>query len=428
MAKNLDGIKKLSSDEIKKLRQVVLNYIGEKDEPAVEDKQIKTTLFARKKVDGLNVNKIDPLEAAVKRQEEERRKIKEEERQYFLRQELEEKKEKLKEREKMAKERSIARQASEQAQTKARLEENKKLSERIKSEKKGREEKRLAEEILLREEKEREAKAEKRKERLRRELALAAEKRKIKRRKALRKFIKNFKIKLSVIFTAVKRNFTYGLLIAVVFLVVGYFVFCLAVLRFNFAGAEEWKLSNYLPVPAVLSNQGIIYFDDYRNLADENYYKQTLAEKKKDLAEWIAIRSLKRKYNLPLGAVEEELAMKFAFDEEINQVGLSRIKKISRLLAGEADMESLSKYADQYHEAAYYGPSQASDKFGAEILELQVGESSGIIFRGGGYYLAERINDQNNQFGYKYLYVSALTLERYLSEKSAQTKIFILAN
>jgi len=427
MAKNLDGIKKLSSDEVKKYRQV-LNSIGEKAEPATEPKRTKPSFFARKSVDGLKVNKTDKLELAVKKQEEARRKIKAEERQYLLKKERQDKEKKLRERGRIMNERRMARQASEEAEAKVKLEETKRWEEKIKLEEKEQEEKRLAKENLRQEKIKRKAEVKRIKEEAWLVKKLAAAKRKIKRRQVFGKFKKNFKIKLSGIFIAVKKNFVYGLLLLIIFSAIGYLAFCLAILRFNTAGGLADKLTRYVPVPAVLSSYGFINYSDFKNLADKNYYARTLADKKKSLAEWIVIRNLKRKYNLPLDATAEGLALKFAADEDINRVGLSRIKKISQLLADGGDLASLSKYADEYNAAAYYGPSQAVEKFGQEVLTLPIGETSGVIYRGDGYYLVVRVNDQNNQFGFKYVFVSAQTLDQYLNEKLVEAKVFILAN
>jgi len=367
MAKNLDGIKKISPDEMKKYRKEVLNYIGEKEDMSSESKQAKQTLFPRKSVDGLIVNKISDLKAAVKKQAEARKRIKAEERLYLLKQEREEK-------------------------------------ERVDQEK-------------IR----REAEVERIKE-------LAAAKRKIKRQQAVRRFKKNLAIKLKEILSAVKRNFAYGLLLLVIFSAIGYLIFCLAILRFNITGGLAEKLKYYLPVPAVLSDQGIINYLDFRNLADKNYFRMTLVEQKKSLAEWIIIRNLKRKYDLPLDASAEELAIKFLADENFNRISLARIKKISQLLAEGGKMESLSKYADEYNSLAYYNYSQAREKFGQEILSLAVGEASGIIYRQAGYYLVVRVDDKDDQFSLRYLFVAADTLDRYLSDQQSKAKIFILAD
>src|SRR3990167_3233698 len=58
MAKNLDAIKKLNPDEIKKYRKVVLDYIGEKEPEAAEKQTASDQSFSFfKKVDGIKTNK-----------------------------------------------------------------------------------------------------------------------------------------------------------------------------------------------------------------------------------------------------------------------------------------------------------------------------------------------------------------------------------
>ena len=382
MAKNLDGIIKLNPEDVKKYRQAVLNYIGEKDEPAVGPKPAKQTRPPWPNVDGLKVNKINDLEAAVKKQ----------------------------------------------AEAKIRRAEQKSWQEKIRLEAKEQAEKRLAEENLRREKIKRRAEAEKIKAEVRLAKNLAAAKRKIKRQLAIKKLKKKLMLGVRKIVLAVKRNLSYGLWLLVIFLAISYLVFCLAVLRFKAAGGLAQTLTRYLPVPAVLNNYGFISYNDYLDLADKNYSKQALIEKKKSLAEWTVMRNLKQKYNLPLGASKEELAIKFTVDEAFNRVGLARIKKINQLLAGGEKIEQLSKSADEYNSAAYYGLSQTREKFGEAVLSLAAGQASGIIYRPDGYYLVKKINDQNNQLGFQSIFVGALTLDQYLNEKSAKAKVFILAN
>src|SRR3990167_1437689 len=61
MAKNLDGIKRLNPEEIKKNRKIVLNYIGEKDKNSELTKEPKVTsriISVFNKVDGIKLNRI----------------------------------------------------------------------------------------------------------------------------------------------------------------------------------------------------------------------------------------------------------------------------------------------------------------------------------------------------------------------------------
>ena len=105
MAKNLDGIKKLNPAEAEQYRKIVLDYIGEKDAVAREKQKLSLSSPTPKRVDGVNLSKLnkentdeqDRLNQAVKRQAEERERIKQEEKRHLLERERAEK-ERLKRR------------------------------------------------------------------------------------------------------------------------------------------------------------------------------------------------------------------------------------------------------------------------------------------------------------------------------------------
>jgi len=204
MAKNLDGIKKLNPEEIKKYRKIVLNYIGEKDPAGVsEQKKSSQAASSLRRVDGVNLNKTnrfypggpgvkntsqsamppvpapvliernedliksreaERLKEAVQRQEEERERIKAEEREYQLKKEQAAKQAKEQaEKQKLEKirlENERARQEKLRQKESERAEEAKKWQEKIRLEEAAKEEKRqVKEKINLENEKIKQVKA-----------------------------------------------------------------------------------------------------------------------------------------------------------------------------------------------------------------------------------------------------------------------------
>jgi len=472
MAKNLDAIKKLNPDEIKKYRKVVLDYIGEKEPEAAEKQTASDQSFSFfKKVDGIKTNKaagqkpisknipekLTPVrdnkindlekinlekakyqaaektkaEAARKWQEKLNQEEKEKEEKRVAEENRRLEKEKIK-REKIEQEELVKKEAMEkakrQAVEKAKAEEARKWQEKLRLEEKERAEKRMAEQsrglekIKRREEK----------KRLKLEIKMAeeraAEKKRLKRRQAIKKFKKNLKNNLSESFRVNKNNIIYNLLFFITFLAIVYIIFCLVVLRFNAGNNFIGTISRFLPVPAVVTSQGIIKHGDFQVIKDSNYSSQTMVEKRNNLVLWVILKNLRQKYGLPDNAPREALAIKFIQDEDINQVGLSRIKKISQLLKSGSEMAQLSKYADESSKAVYYSREDAREKFGPAALDLIVGQVSDVIFRDNGYYIIKRIDDKNSQLGLTYLFIGALTLDQYASEKLGRAKIFILAN
>lgn len=432
MAKSLDGIKKLNSEEAAKYRNIVLNYIGE-NEPAKIKKQITSQgALAARSLDGLKAGKIklslpldadeDRLKQAIKKQAEMRKQVNEEDRRLRERAENDkrERREALKRDELRKKE--IAARLKREAEEKKRKDEAKKWEEKIKLEEREREEKRLAEEKLLQEKN-------KRRQELKAVRKIAKEKRKNKRQEAINKFKNNLSMELRGLAMAVKKNYIYALSFTLLLLVTAYLTLCLSVLRLEFKDNIIVKqLINYLPVPSVITSEGVINFRDFQSLRNRGYPDLTLEQKKNYLAAWLAMRNLKKKYGLPLDATANDLAKKFVLDQDFNRVGLSRINKIRELLGGNNQLEQLGKYADEYNDGVYYSGNEAAQKFGLAILELAVGQISGIISQADGYYIIKKINDNNGRFGAQYVFVGARIWDEYLKNKSSETKVFILAN
>ncbi len=396
MPKNLDGIKKLSFDEVKKYRKIVLNFIGGKEAAGGKiTRNTNQTASASKKVDGIKIsqagtlkldnqkkfdhnksekmqqtNESGRLREAVRRQAEERQRIKDEEKQYLLKKEQAEKE-------------------RQEAEERLRQEELKK--------------KEIARQI-------------------------AEEERKIKRQKALKKFKKELGLKINEIFLKIRRNLGYLVIYIITFLAIFYIVFCLIILRFNFNSDIIKAAVNYLPVPAVITNRGIIYYNDFSNIKDRKFTNLNYKGEKDNLIKWVVLRNLEKKFSLTQEATEAEIAVKFVMSEEFNQVGIFRIKKIKDLLIKGGELEYLSKYADDYNNGAYYTPDKLAEKFGSSAKNLAVGQISEVLPLADGYYIIQRISDKDGETGVKFIFIGARTLEQYLKDQLVGSKVFILAN
>lgn len=395
MPKNLDGARKLSRDEINKNREIVLKYIGEKNSESTKERNLDAGVFPSSiHVDGIKIKA--KLSAEFK--------------------------------EKITRDKAALAQAAEkQAEEKAKIEfERKQLAEkeeklRAKSEL---EERKNSEKIKRAEEK---AKTKEEKAKIKSAKIQAAKKRKIKRKKAAKIFKNKFKNKLNLFFLFFKRIFIYLLLYLIIAFFVFYSVFCVIVLRFKIEGNIITKIERFLPVPAAIANKGIINYHDFLEIKNGNYNNLNLAGKKAVLAEWMVFKKLSVKYGLAADSPKEILAQAFAADEDFNQSALPRIKKISELLKNENDIKQLSKYADEYGESVY-SAAEAERRFGQAIFNLKINEASGAFFGDNGYYIAQVFDNKNGELGIKYLFVRAETFDIYMSEQSAQIKMFILAN
>jgi hypothetical protein len=422
MEKNLDGIKKLNPEEIKENRKIVLKYIGEKDPEPVEESNIAAKIpSAFRKVDGIKskVNTIfsKPTPAIEKPANSAKE----------VEINLEKtKQEKFKKEELIKKE--IAQKAKLASAEKIRVEEEKRWREKLKLE----EEAEAGERIIKENQRLGKIKRAEEIKRLRQEIELAkikaAEKRKINRQKAFKLFKKNFNNKLNEILLVVKRNIGYVVLYLVLFLTISYAVFCLLILRFNLDNSAVRKIEKFFPVPAAITNQGLINYYDFQEIKNSNYENFNSSDKKIALTKWVIFKQLSKKYDLSFDPSGDNLITAFVADTDFNQVGLSRIKKISELLKNTDGIEKLSKYADQYSKVTYYDNESAREKFGKTVLNLDINQISNIIFSADGYYIVQIVDKSDNRLGVKYLFIGAKTLDQYINEILSNIKIFILAN
>ncbi len=434
MVKSLDGIKKLTPEEIKENRKIVLRYIGEKDTELVEKKEIPEILPSGfNKVDGIKSKVRDIFKKSSLNSKDIEKKnigLNIEKSQEKIQQEELVKKEIVEKNKRQIKEKAQAeimiKKAKIEAEEKAKIEKSKKLQEKLKLEEEAKEGERVIRENKRLEKIKRAEEIKRIKEELKLAKIKAKEKIKIKRKKAIKIFKKNLKYKLNSLFLAVKKNFFYGILYLFIFLIFTYLFFCLLVLRFKIDNSFVKKIEYSIPVPAVITSQGIINYHDFININKNNF--NNLNQKRDILANWLILNNLSKKYNLPPNTQEEDLVKSFIVDDDYNQVGFSRIKKINDLVKNINNIEELSRYADKYQDLSYYNAEDASKIFGPGILNLKDNQISDIILSPTGYYIVQVINNINGQLGIKYLFVGAKTLDQYVAEKLSKIKIFILAN
>ena len=416
MAKNLDGIKKLSPDEVEKYRKIVLNYIGEGEEAsAKKPKSARGSAIFTKKVDGLNTKNLAGLakEAAANPKKEFRAGSGE-----VAVKRISEKNEESK---------KAVEPAGWKEQEKKRLEEAKARENKMKIEENEKNEKLRIKENLRLEKIKREQARIKIKQEIQAVKQAAREKKKIERQKESKKYKKKLKLKIKKFLLALRNDGPFILLFTIFFIAIAYLVLCLIILRWKIDNKIFDRIAYYVPVPAAITNQGIINYIDFKKAGNGAYLNLNLSEKKTYLAKWKILNNLKKKYGDSLGLTNRELAIKFASDNNFNQVGLSRIIKILALLKSNIAIEQLAKYADEYNEVFYFD-NEAVEKFGPAILELSVGQASNIIIRPEGYYIAERLDAENNRLAVKHIFIKAISLNQYMANRLGKIKIFILAN
>jgi hypothetical protein len=357
------------------------------------------------------------------RQEEEKIKIEKEKQA-----EREKKEQKERARQEEQKKYELIKQAKREVEEKKRAEEKREQAERIRLQQQKKNEKKIIKENLRQEKIKRQEEIKRIKQEVKISKQIAREKRKLKRQKALRRYFKNLKRKLKEIFSLLRNNLIYIITLTVLTLAILYIIFCLIILRLRINNDLVNQAVETIPVPAVLTSRGIIYYDDFRSLENIGYLNLNQTDKQKYLAKWLILNNFSQKYKLADKATENDIALNFVLDKDFNQIGLSRINKISELIRSGSEIEQAERYADEYNNGTYYDNKTVLEKFGQSVIALNIGQTSNIISRNNGYYLVKIIGNKNGRLGIKYLFVKAQSLDQYINGSLAEIKVFILAN
>ncbi len=400
---NLDGINKISREELKKSRKIILKLIGESEEEK-ETKEIKNSLLKRQR-----------------RQEEQALEI-------INAKEVKESKVKLlktikslehlpprhnnKNNNVLAKVKLSKRNNKRDVdwQEKLKKEKIKKRLEKIKKEEKEKKKRMKIEEKILKEEK----KKEKRQQRLRK----------------IRHKIKHLKGRYYKLYLKIKNNFFKKILIlsfiiCIIFLIF-YIFFVLAIIKFNIDNKTVRFIDQYFVVPIMFTDIGIVDYYDYVDIKkrNEGFSKEKI---KNELLKDKILDNLAKKYhitNKDKNILSKEISKQIFFDRDINAVGINRINKIKELMEKDGNFVKIAvKYGDRQGKVDYKNGQEAAKRFGESIKYLRIGEVSDILIGNDGYYIVKRYT-KKGVFAISYVFVKAKTLDEYINEELGKVKIW----
>ncbi len=415
----LDGIKKISGQDLNKARDVVLRSIGENkkrshstdstQKPRVEaggfdiEKNGKQTAPKFKKIDGISFGKINNAEKHIYHNEAVKKNKQEEEKRILA----QEKEKKLAVEKENAIYEKNKREEKKQAilNKKARAEKikKKKLSKRAKAQKHKSAKAKVLENIL---------------------------KGKIARIFSAKIFLKFFIYVLSVLAMA---------------FILFYILFFTALTIFNYDSNIARKVSQYLPVPAMAAKIGIVEYYDYKDAMDNFYYynQENLEGVKKELIKEIAIDDFVEKYGIQItdeeqeqefgkitsGKSEDEIkkimgayyelgAQRYIervikprmasekanqailCNQEINYFALSRIAKIRQAAETGKDFYTVAEeMGDGFGFGKYYDFDEAVSVFGDLAKSISIGQTSDVIIINNRYYAIHCFARRENSIG-----------------------------
>jgi hypothetical protein len=415
--KNLDGIRKISGQELERARRIILESIGEKDSNREKKEIFGSVLKKGKSMDSLSAAsgpltvKKNPIKEKRESVQKKKAGIEKNPRLVVKNQNFSEKKNKI-----------IESQKSTERELKMIVENEKEELNK----KKEKEKLDFAREEKMRKEKEKARKAKKIKKEIRREVRMMQ--------------WEKFKNRIKENWLKSVKIFVFSALFAGITIVIFYLIFCLLLLRFNVDNKITRQLSKHFPVPAVIAQEGWIEYYNYLNITSglESRYKNPLElqqVKMNRIVEKIALAGLAKRYNLNLENktsenIIKEINLKLATDKKKNEVSISRIAKIKELIIKSSEAEATGGQGENFEgigkkygdEQGYWVNNQGDSRFSDVLGKLEIGEASNITIADDGYYIFTR--DEN---GFKYIFIKSMTFSNYLESLSAEMKIWILA-
>ncbi len=242
-----------------------------------------------------------------------------------------------------------------------------------------------------------------------------------------------------------------------------YVLLFLLVVKFGLDNKFLRSVSDYIALPALVSQIGVINYYEYADTLGATKSPENLAADdlksvvKQKLVEELILKDLADKYDLDITPEDIKLGYSEAFknirdksqvdlsqvswpyilrqalarlylqDEKINQVALARIKKINELISTGKSLDEVKKYADE-SSGDYIKINEAQARFGQTINNLKVGQTSDIILGSDGYYIIEKYGQRSGSLGLKYIFVHANTLENYINDKMGKIRIVSFVN
>ena len=256
-----------------------------------------------------------------------------------------------------------------------------------------------------------------------------------------RKDIKNRIKKLWLEFTKkLKITFLSALkivLACVAVLVLLYTVFAVVLLKFNYDNNSTRAIAKYFIVPAIITKNGIIEYYVYKDIRDNILMNNNSEDKdslKRATVEMVVYSDLVRKYSLtvPGGNIydeelREEITKRLVLDNDINQVGINRIKKIKDMIDKGSDfVKTSNKYGDAQDLITISKQNENQISYSQNVKDLSVNEISNVVYTPEGYYIFRCYDKTNDQIALSYVFVKAKSLDQYIEETIKGYKLWSL--
>lgn len=211
-----------------------------------------------------------------------------------------------------------------------------------------------------------------------------------------------------------------------------YLCFVLVVLNFKVDNPVFRKINYWFPVPAVFSVEGIINYYEYKDSLARNAVSED-DEKKYDIfLNRIVLNRLLAEYGISKEQMNNQdfwqnLGKRVIADPAYNNEGLSRIRRIKQVVNEENFQQIGDKFGDERMEFSMT-IDEASQLFGQDIASLGLGDISEIVHTDAGYSVFRVIFKSDRYIDLSRITVFADDIRDILHKKKQEVKIWTLVN
>lgn len=254
--------------------------------------------------------------------------------------------------------------------------------------------------------------------------------------------IQTLKFQITNFFKAFKHGFKiYGrkiisvIVISLFFIIVVYTFILVFIVKFHFDNTVTRRIANIIPVPAIITDAGIVEYYSYTDLVTNLFLQkgttreEAQLEAKYLIAQQMIVRDLAQKYGIKdvqsdlLDAVRERVP----YDNDINQVAINRVYKIKEMINQGSDFVSVAnKYGDSQGKLDLTDDNKKNYPFANELEKLNINEVSDIVVTKDGYYIFKVFGKIGSNSALSYVFVRAVSLDEYVSEKIMNYKMWSL--
>jgi hypothetical protein len=245
------------------------------------------------------------------------------------------------------------------------------------------------------------------------------------RRKAM---IANFQKQLPVVF---KKLFYFAVISAGVLLVL-YFAAGVMLVKFNQDNPFFRKINSYIPIPVVISRIGVIDYYKYQQiLAEESGNSNINSNIHRILIQNILLENFARSKGFGDQEIKKRsedfisrLNKEVLKDDSINDVALKRIIKIKETADKNQSLAEVKKFSDDYSFGEYFKKDAVISRLGIDPSETLPNKISEIVYRPEGYYVFQVLEQFEDTYIINFVFIKGRSLNDYLNDEADKLKVW----